>query len=88
MARTREVIETFGMPIYELDGFEADDLLGTLARQAGSRGIDTYLMSMDSDIAQLVDGKAVAALDKTEDGLDEPIRENAAPRAASPSLAH
>ena len=31
---------------------------------------------------------AVAALDKTEDGLDEPIRDNAAPRAASTSLAH
>jgi DNA polymerase-1 len=56
MARTREVIETFGMPIYELDGFEADDLLGTLARQAAARKIDTYLVSMDSDIAQLVDG--------------------------------
>ncbi len=55
MARTREVIEMFGMPIFELDGFEADDLLGTLARQAGARGIDTYLVSMDSDIAQLVE---------------------------------
>ena len=56
MSRTREVIETFGMPIFELDGFEADDLLGTLARQAAARSIDTYLVSMDSDIAQLVDG--------------------------------
>src|SRR3989304_2893821 len=55
MARTREVIETFGLPIYELDGFEADDLMGTLARQAAARKIDTYLVSMDSDIAQLVD---------------------------------
>ena len=55
MVRTREVIETFDMPIYELDGFEADDLMGTLARQAAARKIDTYLVSMDSDIAQLVD---------------------------------
>jgi len=54
MRRTRELIEAFGMPIYELDGYEADDLMGTLARQADARGIDTYLVSMDSDIAQLV----------------------------------
>ena len=54
MERTREVIETFGMPIYELEGFEADDLMGTLSTQAAAREIDTYLVSMDSDIAQLV----------------------------------
>ncbi len=55
MNRTRELIETFGMPIYELDGFEADDLMGTLSRQAAAEGVDVYLVSMDSDIAQLVD---------------------------------
>lgn len=54
MKRCREVIETFGMPIYELPGFEADDLMGTLSTQAAAEGIDTYLVSMDSDIAQLV----------------------------------
>ncbi|HEU4758589.1 MAG TPA: DNA polymerase I [Dehalococcoidia bacterium] len=52
--RCRQVIETFGMPIYELEGFEADDLLGTLSRQAAEHGIDTFLVSLDSDIAQLV----------------------------------
>jgi DNA polymerase-1 len=54
MKRTRELIETFGMPIYELDGFEADDLMGTLSRQAAEEGIDVYVVSMDSDIAALV----------------------------------
>jgi len=54
MDRTRQLIETFGIPIYELEGFEADDLMGTLATQAAAEGIDTYLVSMDSDIAQLV----------------------------------
>jgi DNA polymerase-1 len=54
MRRCREVIEAFGMPIYELAGFEADDLMGTLSTQAAAEGIDTYLVSMDSDIAQLV----------------------------------
>jgi DNA polymerase-1 len=54
MQRTRQLIETFGMPIYELENYEADDLMGTLSAQAAKEGIDTYLVSMDSDIAQLV----------------------------------
>jgi DNA polymerase-1 len=56
MKRCREVIEAFGMPIYELPGFEADDLMGTISTQAAAERIDTYLVSMDSDIAQLVGG--------------------------------
>ena len=52
--RTRGLIETFGIPMYELENFEADDLMGTLSRQAAAEGVETYLVSMDSDIAQLV----------------------------------
>ncbi len=52
--RCRELIEAFGMPIYEHDDYEADDLLGTLAAQASEEGVETYLVSLDSDIAQLV----------------------------------
>ncbi len=54
IGRCRELIEAFGIPIYELEGYEADDMLGTLARQAAEQGIETYLVSLDSDIAQLV----------------------------------
>ncbi len=54
MQRCRQLIETFGMPIFELEGFEADDLMGTLSVQAKAERIDTFLVSMDSDIAQLV----------------------------------
>ncbi len=54
MTRTRELIETFGIPMYELENYEADDLMGTLSLQAAREGVDTYLVSMDSDIAQLV----------------------------------
>ena len=54
MKRSRQVIETFGIPIYELEGYEADDLMGALSVQAAKEGIDTFLVSMDSDIAQLV----------------------------------
>jgi DNA polymerase-1 len=52
--RCREMIEAFGLPIYEHEGYEADDLLGTLAAQAAEEGVETYLVSLDSDIAQLV----------------------------------
>ena len=52
--RCRELIEAFDIPIYELEHYEADDVLGALARQAVEQGIETYLVSLDSDIAQLV----------------------------------
>jgi DNA polymerase-1 len=52
--RCRELIEAFSVPIYELEHYEADDALGALARQAAEQGVETYLVSLDSDIAQLV----------------------------------
>ena len=52
--RCRELIEAFDIPIYELEHYEADDVLGALARQATEQGVETYVVSLDSDIAQLV----------------------------------
>jgi DNA polymerase I len=52
--RIREVTEAFGIPIYEKDGFEADDVLGTLARQATEQGVDTIILTGDMDTLQLV----------------------------------
>jgi DNA polymerase-1 len=54
MERTRSLIEAFGMPMVEMEGYEADDLMGTLSKQAAAQGVEVYLVSMDSDIAQLV----------------------------------
>ncbi len=54
LGRCREMIEAFGLPIFEHEDYEADDLLGTLAAQASEEGVETYLVSLDSDIAQLV----------------------------------
>jgi DNA polymerase-1 len=53
-ARVRELIQAFNIPIYEADRFEADDCLGTLGRQAAAQGVETYLVTLDSDIVQLV----------------------------------
>ena len=53
-ARVREVVEAFGIPIYEKDGFEADDVLGTLSVQAAQQGVDTIIFTGDMDTLQLV----------------------------------
>ena len=52
--RVRQLIEAFNIPIYMVDGFEADDVLGTLAKQAEGAGLETYLVTLDSDMIQLV----------------------------------
>ncbi len=53
--RTREVVASFSMPVYELDGFEADDLLGTLSLQAERQQVRTVIATGDLDTLQLVD---------------------------------
>ena len=55
MDRIRQVVETLGIPVFEQEGYEADDLLGTLARQAAGQGVDTLIVTGDMDLLQLVD---------------------------------
>jgi DNA polymerase-1 len=50
----REIIEAFGIPICQLQGFEADDLIATLVRQAEAGGVDTTIVSGDLDLLQIV----------------------------------
>ena len=50
----RKMIENFRIPIIEMEGYEADDLIGTLARKASEAGFTTYMMTPDKDYAQLV----------------------------------
>src|SRR5262245_31748364 len=52
--RVRQLVEALGIPIYEIDGYEADDVLGTLACQAEARGIETTIVTGDTDALQLV----------------------------------
>jgi DNA polymerase-1 len=53
----RKIIEAFNIPIIEKEGFEADDVIGTLAQKAKRAGFNTYMMTPDKDYAQLVDEK-------------------------------
>ena len=50
----KKILAAYRIPIIESPGFEADDVVGTLAMQADQQGIDTYMMTPDKDYAQLV----------------------------------
>jgi DNA polymerase I len=52
----KRLIEAYKIPVIDFPGFEADDVIGTLARQASSQGFTTYMMTPDKDFAQLVSG--------------------------------
>lgn len=49
-----ELLEAFGWPLYEIDDYEADDIMGAFAKQAEARGIETCLLTSDLDALQLV----------------------------------
>lgn len=50
----KAILTAFHIPILQADGFEADDIIGTLATQAGRAGIDTFMLTPDKDYGQLV----------------------------------
>jgi len=50
----KDILAAFNIPVLQADGFEADDVIGTLATQAGQRQIDTYMLTPDKDYGQLV----------------------------------
>lgn len=60
-----ELLQAFGWPLYELDDYEADDIMGTFAVQAAEQGIETILITSDMDMLQLVNDQVkVYALKK------------------------
>ena len=54
LGRVRQLVQAFHIPIYEIDGYEADDVLGTLSHQASQQGVDTVIVTGDADTMQLV----------------------------------
>ncbi|NIA68034.1 DNA polymerase I [Pelagibius litoralis] len=72
-AAIREATKAFNLPCIEMEGYEADDLIATYARQAKEAGIEVTVVSSDKDLMQLVDG-GIAMLDPMKDktiGPDE-----------------
>ena len=51
----KKIIEGFQVPLLELDGYEADDIIGTLAKTAAKNDFEVYMMTPDKDYAQLVE---------------------------------
>ncbi|MFC3416376.1 DNA polymerase I [Algoriphagus hitonicola] len=51
----KEIVKAFNIPLLELDGFEADDIIGTIAKKAERESFTVYMMTPDKDYGQLVD---------------------------------
>lgn len=49
-----DLLDSLGWPLYELDDYEADDLMGAFAKQASEQGVESYLVTSDLDVLQLV----------------------------------
>ena len=52
--RVKQLMAAFGVPVFELDGWEADDVIGTLTRQAEESGVDSVILTGDRDTFQLI----------------------------------
>jgi len=70
--KIKTVLSAFDIPFYSKEGFEADDLLGTFARQANEQDIQTYIITGDHDALQLVDDDRVFVVFPHK-GYREPI---------------
>jgi DNA polymerase-1 len=55
LPHVRRMLEVFRIPVLTCDGYEADDIIGTLARQAEKQGFTTHMVSPDKDFGQLID---------------------------------
>ena len=62
MERIREMVDAFDIPRLELEGYEADDILGSIARQAVTQGLGVKIITGDRDLLQLVDERIIVNL--------------------------
>lgn len=60
--RIREMVDVFGFPRLEAEGFEADDVLGSIARQAAENGLGVKIITGDRDLLQLVNDRVIVNL--------------------------
>ncbi len=66
----KDIIRAYRIPILEVAGYEADDVIGTLATEAGKQGITTYMMTPDKDYGQLVSDKVFMYRPKHTGGFE------------------
>jgi len=70
IVRIEQILEAMNIPTLKLDGFEADDIIGTLAKKAGADGHECLLCSKDKDLLQLIDGN-ISTFDIKTDTLTD-----------------
>lgn len=71
LSLVRELLSAMGIAQFEIEGYEADDLLGTAARMAGEKGWNAYILTGDRDSFQLIDESTRVLLTKT--GISESL---------------
>lgn len=62
MERIRQLVDAFNMPRLEMEGYEADDVLGTIAKQAAAQGLGVKIITGDRDLLQLVGPRIIVSL--------------------------
>ena len=77
----RRSLEVFRIPILEAEGFEADDVIGTLSCRASEQGHEVFIVSGDKDMMQLVNER-VKVLNPQKDNLDSRCRQGGRSRSA------
>lgn len=73
----KEVISAFNIDLFELEGYEADDILATLARGAEKEGMEAFILTSDKDVLQIV-GESIKVMSPHKEGLiydEEKVRE-------------
>jgi len=75
--RIKEVVQAFNIPILELEGYEADDVLGTVALQANEQGVFAYIITGDRDLLQLVNEKTTVQLPSRRGNQDPEVYDSA-----------
>jgi DNA polymerase-1 len=70
IARIEQIMEAMNIPVVRVNGYEADDIMGTLAAKASQEGIDTYICSKDKDMLQLL-GEHTFVYDMKNDAITD-----------------
>lgn len=84
----KRILEAYRIPVVEVEGYEADDVIGTLATRAAAEGFETYMMTPDKDYGQLVGPNIYMYRPAIKDeGLRSGIRRGCASGSASRSRA-
>ena len=73
LARARELAAAFNIPIFEMDGYEADDVIGTLAKKATEQGIESIIVTGDADAMQLVSDNVKVLYPKPQSSFGDTI---------------